>query len=477
MSHVRFLLLGLAFVPSARGADVTPEAADARLRRAASIAKETNETTVLDRVLELRDGVEKAFARRDTAAAERLVRDAEAVVEIDPGGKTMFGLPIAQLTPELRQAIDSKLTAATRTGDPALAGEVAALLGPSAGVPDLRRRGDRIKPSATRPADLADLVVKALLSDPRRVKAMSAGVPGEGTMARAYAALVEGCVAVRPLIASHQKARIADLDAVLAGGCTALLALQLDAGFFKFPDLRGKNLVLSEGLEKLVRADVDAVRDGWIVAPLPDGSSVSDAAECGIALLRAGAAVQTEAWTKAGLRAVEWVRSSPPGPDAHRNAAAVSLFAEAYRVTADKAHATAAWQRYSLGVAPGQTTSGRWVDPTDARTANHLLLIRGLLDLEDVLPGGKDREAVAAAATRAIDALADEIVEIGVPSTANTVQELGHYLRLHPAAGPKVRDWLEVAATATVRRCTAGGRVRLGAPLPELAAVASVWAK
>ena len=119
MSHIRLLLVALILGPVSRAADITPIQADDRLRRAAAIAKESNAVATLDRVLEIRDSVEKSFARKDHAAAERLVREAESVVEIDPGGKTMHGLPIAQLTPEMRRALDANdavIVAAMRKG-------------------------------------------------------------------------------------------------------------------------------------------------------------------------------------------------------------------------------------------------------------------------------------------------------------------------------------------------------------------------
>ncbi|HVK11671.1 MAG TPA: hypothetical protein VM597_23065, partial [Gemmataceae bacterium] len=376
----RLLLIAVLASPVARAADVTPVQADDRLRRAAAIAKETNAVAVLDRVLEIRDGVEKAFARKDAAAAERLVRDAEAVADIDPGGKTMHGLPIAQLTPEIHKALganDAALLAAMKKGDAvAVSAAVAAatkILGASAGVPDLRRPGDRIKPTATRPADLADLVVQALLSDPRRVKAMAAGVPGETAMARAYAAIVDGALAARSLIDAHQKARLGDLDSVIAGACMTLLALQLPDGHFKFPDLRGKHLVLGETLDKTVRADVEAIRAGWFVAPVPDGQAELDAADCGIALFRAGAVFKNRDWTAAGLRALEWATGRGPSPTWRVNAATISLLVQAYRATSDKTHLTDACQRFTARLAPGQTADGRWIDPHDARPANHFL--------------------------------------------------------------------------------------------------------
>src|SRR5437667_10367060 len=86
-----------ACLPAAE--QVTFDQADARLRRIYALAKETNDPTITNRVLDLRDRVKTAFDREDTAAAERLIRDAEQAVGLDPGGKTMHGLPVAQMTP------------------------------------------------------------------------------------------------------------------------------------------------------------------------------------------------------------------------------------------------------------------------------------------------------------------------------------------------------------------------------------------
>ncbi|HVK12970.1 MAG TPA: hypothetical protein VM597_29725, partial [Gemmataceae bacterium] len=325
-------------------------------------------------------------------------------------------------------------------------------------------------------ADLADLVVQALLSDPRRVKAMAAGVPGETAMARAYAAIADGALAARSLIDAHQKARLGDLDSVIAGACMTLLALQLPDGHYKFPDLRGKHLVLSETLEKTVRGDVEAIRVGWFVAPVPDGQAELDAADCGIALLRAGAVFKNRDWTAAGLRAVAWAKERGPSPTWRANAATISLLVQAFRATSDRQHLTDAWQRFTVGLAPGQAADGRWIDPHDARPANHFLILRALLDLEEALPIGKDRDAVSLGAMRAVGALETEIVKLGVPNTAHTVQELSRYVRLHPESGAKVRDWSEIAAAAR-RTCSGGRWPRLAAPLPELAAVGNVWTK
>lgn len=487
MSRPLALLVLLASVPTLPAADLTFDEADARLRRAYALAREFNDQAAVDRVLAMRDGVKKSLDRKDVVAAERQVRDAEEAAGLDPGGKTMLGLPIARIDPEVRKKLDGveeRLAAAMKKDDvPAAAAataEMISLLGDQAGVPDLRRKGETGKPVPAKPADVADVFLKAVQADPRALKAMLAGVPSPEALPRGYASVVEGCLAVRPLVERFQKDKLEVIDGLIHGGCRAMLALQTEAGFFKFPDLRGRNMRIGDAIEKLVDKDPDAVRDGWVVAPLPDGASQVEAGECGIALLRAGAALNNDTWTAAGRKAADWGISVPPVPAFHYNAYSVSLLCEAYRVTSAAKYLEGATRKYRVGVRGGQTKNGRWADPVSARTASHLVLLRALHDLMEATPAGKDRDAIIAQARAAMAPLVEEAKNLGAPVTANTVQELERHLRLAIPAGSEVsavRAVLEQAASGTVQRCIHGGRVRAAAPLPELAAVGRVWAK
>ena len=477
------LLVGVPLL-AADPEPVTRDQADARLRRAYALAEEANDPLRTFRVLGLRDHVKTAFERKDVAAAERLVRSAEELVGLDPGGKTMSGLPVSQVTPATREQLDAltaRLAEAMAEGDPTAVsspvGDVARVLGDQAGVPDLRRKGDADKVVPIRPAEVADLFLKAIEADPRNLKALTAGVPGPNVMPRAYASVVQGCLLVRPLVERHQKARLEVLDALARGCCRAMVALQLERGFFKFPDLRGTHPRYDEMIEPLVRKDPDAVRDGWLVVPDPEGGSQYDAGECGIALLRAGTAYRVEEWTRVGLKAADWALAQSCVPNWHVNAYSVSLLCAAHRATGQKKYLDGARSKYAIGIAPGQGANGRWIDPHNARTTNHMVLVRAVHDLAEALPAGKDRDALAAVAKRAMKAVLDEAATLGPPATSHTVQEFGRYLRLHPEADPAVRQVLEQAATGIVKRCTQGGRVRAAVPLPELAGVGRVWDK
>ena len=487
MPRLILLVPVLCLISATRAAEparLTFEDADVRLRHVFFLAKETNDTSTVDRVLEIRDAVKRSFVRKDLAAAERLIRDAEEVVDLDRGGKTMNGLPVAHANAALQKTldvIDDKLVAAVQKQDSAgvaaTMSELAAALGEQAGVPDVRQKGERTKASRVEPADVADIFLKAVQSDPRLYKFLVSGTPGAETLPRAYAAIVVSCVRIRPMVEKYHKDRLPILDDLVRGCCKAMLALQLEAGYFRLPDVRGKFLLIGEAIDALVEKDPAAIKDGWIVAPIADGTTLVDAAECGMALLEASKLYANAEWKKAGQKAADWTLTAASVKSAHRNAAAISLLCVANRILGERKYADVAWSKFQVGVGPGQAANGRWIVPFEARTPHHFVLLRSLHDLIESLPVGTDRQRLLEASQKAVKAVLDEVETLGVPLTSNTVQELARHLRLFPDAPVAVRALLEQAASASVEKCKAGGKVRAAVPLPELAAAASVWAK
>ena len=422
--------------------------------------------------------------RKDLAAAERLIRDAEELVGLDPRGKTMLGLPVARIAADQQKQLDAhreQLAAAMANDDrkeiSTVVADIAKLLGDQAGVPDVRRPGDGEEPAAVKPADVADLFLKVVEANSRQYKTLTSGVPATDLLPRSYAAVAIGCLIIRPVVRDHRKDKLDVIDQLVFGCCRAMMALQLEAGFFKFPDLRGKHLRYAEAIEKLAEQNPDAVKDGWVVVADPDGGSQVDAAECGIALLRAGAEYKNADWTKAGRKAADWALRQPNAPTFHYNAYSLSLICDAYRVTGGKAYLDGAQTKYAIGIAGGQLPNGRWVQPTCARTANHVVLLRTLHDLEEILLAGKERESVSASARLAVKALVEEADKLGTPVTSYTVQELSRHLRLHTDAEPRVRAVLEKAASGTIRRSKHGNAATAFVSLPELAAASRVWTK
>ncbi|MSR51941.1 MAG: hypothetical protein EXS09_01460 [Gemmataceae bacterium] len=480
-----FAILLVAFQAlAAEPKEITLDLADARLKRAFALARESNDDAIIEKVLEYRDGVKRSFGRKDLVAAERLVRDAEESVGLDAGGETMLGLRIARIDAETQKKLDSlreRLEKAMNANDIDVLGAVISesekILGDNAGLPDVRRKGDQAKALPVKPAGVAELFLKVIQVDPRSLKALSSGKPVGDTLPRGYASVVHGCLTIRPLVEKHFRDKLEIIDGLIKGCCATMIALQVQKGHFKFPDMRGKHIRFGEMIEKIVANDPDAIEDGWLIVPDPEGGSQIDASECATALLRAGTILKNDDWKRSGLKAADWAKSAPLVSNFNYNAFSVSLLCEAHRVSGEKKYLDAAWKKYQFGVAPGQVSNGRWIDTHNSRTVYHVLLLRSMHDLLETLPAGKDREAVEKSARRALLALVEEAEKLGAPSTSMTICELDRHSRLTKDCPQRVSEILQIAASAAIQRCSSGGRVRTGAPLPELAAAAQIWEK
>ena len=472
----------LVCVPSLAADEPLPvETIDARLRQAMSLARETNRTALVGELIQTRDMVTRSIERKDFALIERLLRDAERKVGLDAGGLTMQGLPVARLTyrenKQLRELRD-RLTLAMQQGDPAatdpVIGEMTKLLGARAGLPDLRRKGENPKVMPIMPADLAGLFVRILDAEKNRLAPFVAGKPPTGLLARDAASIAAGCLAMRPIIARHQPARIESLDQLIAGCCEIMIALQTDKGFFKFPDLRGKQIHFGEMIESIAEQSVTNLDSGWVVVPLPEGASFVDAGECGMALLRAGAEFKKPAWTAAGRKAADWTLAAHPSVNHHENAFVVSLLAETHRRTSDARFREAALRWWKLGLAPGMAANGRWLDGENARTSNLMIILRAMNDLAEILPAGADREAIITGARKTLTEILIEADKLGVPASPFVVRELGRARSWADPGEKRLAARLEQAGTLAHLKCIQNG-VRAATPFPELAALADIW--
>lgn len=482
--------LGFVIASSALAAEgakkdpLTRAEAGMRLRHAQELARDSNDPRLFDQVEEATQRVVESFKRNDLTAAELLVQGAEKAVGLDPGGKTMHGLPVAQLSKDMLRAVEKltpRLEAALKQNDlEAVCSAVTELrraLGSQAGLPDARNRGEKPRVRAVKPAEVAELFVKVLDADRRTQAALAAGKPIPNGLPRFYASIAAGCCEARALIETHVPARAAAVDKLVKGSCAVMLELQTSQGFFRFPDLRGRHLRFGEWIEKRIQDDPGAVKDGWVVVPDPGGSSQLDAGECGMTLLQAGTLFQVDDWKKAGLRAADWALTQPCVANFTDNACSVSLLSEAYRLTKEPKYLDGAVRKFQIGIAPGQCDNGRWLDPHNARTAYHFIILRSLNQLTDVLPPEHRavRDELAAISRKAVKVILDEFDSAGVTNVNHAVPELTRYQRLDPHGDARLRKHVERAAAAVLERCVRDGEVRAGVPLPALAAVARVW--
>lgn len=447
---------------------------EARLKMAHQIARERNSAELVNQVSGLADRFKSGV---EAGEGEALLRELESAVGIDPGGWSMAGQPLHHPSPEREagtKAVGPKLKAALAAGsvedvETAVA-EWLVVLGDQAGLPDGRRPGVHPAPLSLDESAATRLFLDAIASEGRAVRELAAGRPLPGQMLRFYGYLLESLATIRPFAERHSPASLAELDALASGVAGILTKRQQPSGNFPFPDLRGRNLRFGEMIEKGLAAGIVEVRDGWLVSVDPDGGSQFDTGVCGAALLRAGKVWSDSEWTAAGLRAADWAMAQPCVANFNYNAFSVSLLCEAHRATARPEYRDAALAKFRLGVAPGQAQNGRWLDPHNARTVYHVIILRSIGDLLTVLPPDSPEFAeVKAIADPAIDALLDEFDAMGI--TVECLPELMP-LHRHCADRERLQAALDRVAASLVEKCSDGSRIRLGAQPHQLAAVA-----
>jgi len=434
---------------------------DARLRMAMQIARERNDRALVRTVEDL--------AKSKPSDAE--LRKVEAAVGIDPGGWSMAAQPLFHPTPEMLAELKlsgPKLNAAMESGDPKAVQSVATammkVLGNQAGVPDGRRAGKKPTAVAMNEAEATRLFLNALDTQGHTMRQLMDAKALPDQMVRLYAYVLDAMTTIHPWVKKHVPERLNDVERLTRGTAALLLSLQQPAGHFPFPDLRGKNIRFGEMTEKQLKLDTVEVKGGWLITADPNGGTQFDTGLCGVALLRAGELHGRTEWKKAGLRAADWAMQQKCCSNFNYNAFSVSLLAQAGRITGDGMYHEAALAKFRLGVAPGQAPNGRWLDPHNARTVYHIIILRALGDL------GSSTE-VDAVAKPAIQALLDEFDAMGI-----TVEALPELLTLaqHYPDDERLRKAVQSMAASLIAKCTDGKRVKMGAQPNQLAAVAGV---
>lgn len=451
----------------------------ARLKMARQIARERNDASLVARVEEAADRIRGGL---DATSAEALLREAESAVGIDPGGWSMAGQPLFHPSPDREagnEAIGPKLKAALAAesvaGVDAAVAEWLAVLGDQAGLPDGRRPGAKPGPLSLDEAAATRLFIKSLASEGRAVRELTAGRPLPGQMLRFYGYVLDGLATIRPSVERHAADSLDEVDALASGGAGILTTLQQPGGHFPFPDLRGRNLRFGDMIEKQLTAGTIEIRDGWVVTADPDGGTQFDTGVCAVALLRAGEVWKNPAWTAAGLRAADWALGQKCVANFNYNAFSVSLLCQAFTVSGKPAYLDGALAKFRLGVAPGQAPNGRWIDPHNARTVYHIIILRAIGDLLETLPPDRttDLAEVKAVADPAVTALLDEFDAMGI-----TVECLPELMPLvpHLSDPSRLKTALTRVAASLVEKCTDGTRVKMGAQPHQLAAVAQ-WVR
>jgi hypothetical protein len=167
------------------------------------------------------------------------------------------------------------------------------------------------------------------------------------------------------------------------------------------------------------------------------------------------------------VRAAEWALTRPLVANWNYNAFSARLLARAYLVTQEPRFLEGARRKFELGVLPGQTETGRWFDPHNARTQYHAILTTALADYVELLAATQDPALarVQAAATRALDNLAAQTIAFGA-SNAHEMLSLEAFYRGTTILG-RHADW-DRAARITLNVLATDFRARLISDLGHL---------
>jgi len=468
--HSPFWMALILTAGVAAAVELTGPEAEARLRVVLQLAREKNDRSLVERVRTAQQ------AQRQQPSEEEL-RAVERAVGVDPGGWSMHGLKIFRPTPDFlarRDTLNRTLAEAMAKDTAAVQAACAQIrqaLGDQAGLPDARREGERAAPQPISQADAAKLFVAALESEKKALREISAGKTLDTNKLRFYAEIIQGCCEARPAVQSFLPEKLSDVDKLLTGACGILLRLQQPNGLFPLPDLRGKDIRFGEMIAKQIAGHPEAVQDGWIVLADAEGGTQFDTGVCGVALLTAGATCQRADWTQAGRRAADWALAQRCVPNFNYNAFSAGLLAHAYQATGDARYLAGAIRKTELGVLPGQAPNGRWLDPHNARTVYHLIILRALHDLWSALPAERQHERVEVgqAAQKAVGALLDEFAQAG--ATTVSLRELQRHATLNPQPDPRLPAMLELHRAVIQLKCQRDGRCKLGVPVTELAAL------
>ena len=203
-------------------------------------------------------------------------------------------------------------------------------------------------------------------------------------------------------------------------GADWLLARQHSNGVFPFPigpGLKPRDKV-GRIVARAIKDHPEIVENGWIPDDLGEGGLQFDNGLCGNALIGAWRLTGDIRYLDAARRSGDWAIATALVVNWNYNAFSAGFLARLSTATGDAKYLEEAVSKVTIGVIPGQMSSGRWFDPHNACAVYHNILLRELLAVFRALPAGHIgvlnlRDAL----TRGLDQAAEETVRNGYTGT------------------------------------------------------------
>lgn len=163
-----------------------------------------------------------------------------------------------------------------------------------------------------------------------------------------------------------------------------------------------------------------SVKTEWVTVDFIGGGDWElDNGEAAAAILYGSEVVSSNDWKNSGLAGASWAKGQRLVANWNYNAMSGLALARAYRLSEDSSFLTEAKRAFDIGVLPAQHSTGRWIDPHNARPQYHGIITNALVEYYLALKqsGGADASyadiEVKPRIECALDSISEEVLTFG----------------------------------------------------------------
>ena len=166
----------------------------------------------------------------------------------------------------------------------------------------------------------------------------------------------------------------------------SLLTMQLPNGAFPFPDLRVYNdplfsPIINNFILSCGKDSINVLSNGWIIDDKNTGEFKFDAGIITHAYYNAYIQTKNTNYKEAVIRLANYLETLPINLNYNYNTFVIIGLTDAYALTNNTDYLNRALQNLNLGVLPGQSKNGKWLDGHNASARYHSIIIQNCTDL------------------------------------------------------------------------------------------------
>src|SRR5688572_24798654 len=223
--------------------------AEVRLATANQLARSKGDGQLVEKIRDAHKAAKQWIDAGNPYKADDIISRLEDAAGLDPGGRSMSGIPIYQPDPrtagqleQLEERLDKAMREKDKTTVLRIIATMRRLMGEQAGLPALANPGWRVDARSIPQDQAMDLFLSAIAAERSKFTQIANGNPVPDTRVRYYAEVVIACSEIRDVVQKHRPKTASDLDKIAKGACSLLMMLQQPAGHFPTPDPKNKLL-------------------------------------------------------------------------------------------------------------------------------------------------------------------------------------------------------------------------------------------